>query len=146
MYIFKISFTNQNPEYDKHSELVHDFYCYLVSLSKTGNIFKRNYYVVRHNSTYSTEVNCPEMISLNSENLFATAKHMHEHIEKESNSEINFEFIGLDSDSLPYDVSINPSHIILRDGWSSPLICGDTNRPFWRIKKHQLKMTKYKSN
>ncbi len=132
MYAFDIIIKNKNPDYQY---LVSDSYGYVCSLERTGQVLQGEHKVTEDKGVIKISVICPEINSLALENSCAYVLEAISRIETQSGCKIEHRLMGRDPERLSYTVPEKSSYYILRTGWSSPLICGDTNDaiPLYKI-------------
>jgi predicted nucleic acid-binding Zn ribbon protein len=133
MYAFDISIKNYNSDY---KNLAADLSSYVYLLARTGQVLQREQrVVVNEKNTCRVPVLCPEIDSFALKNGTSYALDMYKKISEQSHSKIEYIPIGREADSLNYKVPENSSYYILRNGWSSPLLCGDTHQaiPLYKI-------------
>jgi predicted nucleic acid-binding Zn ribbon protein len=128
MYTFNIIIKNAST----YEDIVHHIYTYLHMLGDTGQILQREHLLVQKNNTIEIAVACPEMDSLDKKNCNQYGLEYQNKIEKGTGEKIEFVATGTEPDypSPRYDVPTKKSSFyILTYGWSSPLLCGDTDKP-----------------
>lgn len=134
MHTFDIIIKNNNPEYE---DIVHHTYTFLLYLTDSGQILWREHLLVQDNNTITIAVACPEIDSLDTKNCNEYAVQYLQKIEEGTGFKIEFIETGTEPDyPFPrYDVPEKSSYYILRHGWSSALMCGDTEKcvPFYKI-------------
>ena len=132
MYAFDIIIANKKftKKHDEQYEnWVHQAYDYVFHLERTGQILKTNGRVIINENTIRLSVVCPERSSLNIENCSSYNLEVIQQIEENTGSKIAYQLIGVDADYQNYKVPTKSSFYILRSGWTSPLLCGDTHQP-----------------
>ena len=148
MYAFEINITNNNfkEKYDQqYEDWIHFTYDYIYHLERTGQVLKTNGYVIINTNTIKVSVICPEKTSLNIENHSTYNIKTINRIEKNAKTKIKHHLTGVYADYQNYKVPKNSSYYILRTGWASPLLCGDTHQPIplYKIPKTDHNETDY---
>jgi predicted nucleic acid-binding Zn ribbon protein len=133
MHAFNITITN-NRFKEKHDQQyedwVHSTYNYIYFLERTGQIVKTKYHtIIVNDNTIQVTVFCPEMDSLSLKYCSKSNLKIIKQIELNIGTTIKTTFVGRDADNPNYVVPDNSSFYILRNGWESPLLCGDTHLP-----------------
>ena len=132
MYAYNIIIQNKNIQniHDKqYEQWVHDSYTYLYFLQSTGQIVQDKNQVILQGDTIKMPVFTFE------KEAFLDAyhdKHGLEHkkeIEENIGTKIEYELLGRDADNPNYFIPKNPSFLLLRFGWESAIMCGDTHKP-----------------
>jgi predicted nucleic acid-binding Zn ribbon protein len=129
MYTFDLIFKNKNPNYE---DIVHDIYTLTYMLGSCGQILQREHILCINGDATKVQVVCPEMGALDDTHANQDVLNWKNRIEKGLKNKIRYKYTGIEPDypSPRYDVPTEKSSFyILRYGWSSPLICGDTNTP-----------------
>lgn len=138
MYAFDIIIKNQRFK-EKHDQQYEDWvhlaYDYVFHLERTGQVLKNNHQIIINKNTIRIPVICPEKNSLEIKNCSSYNCEVIEKLETNSGSKIEAVLTGRDADNPNYTVPQTPSFFILRSGWESPLLCGDTHEsiPFYKI-------------
>lgn len=132
MKTFDIVLTNHNPKY---KDFIQDSYSYVYFLQRTGQILERVQYISKQENKLTIAVVCPEEKALAIKNCSSYAVAVLQKIEKNSKSKIKYIPTGIEPDFKDVAIPNKSSYYILRYGWSSPLICGDTFReiPLYKI-------------
>ncbi|MCF6351203.1 MAG: Zn-ribbon-containing protein [Flavobacteriaceae bacterium] len=132
MITVNILIKNNNSEY---KDFIDDVYTYIYFLQRSGQILEREQIISQHENTVTIPVVCPEKDALNLKNCNEYALKAFKNIEKHTDSKIEFIKTGIDPDYKNYKIPEKSSFYILRNGWSSPLICGDTYNamPLYKI-------------
>lgn len=132
MYVFDIIIKN-NQLKERHDQQyedwVHGAYNYVYFLERTGQIVKGKHQFSINDNIIRIPVTCPEKDSLSSKYCSEYNLKLIEEMEQNNGSKIETIYIGRDADNPSYIVPKNSSYYILRSGWESPLICGDTHSP-----------------
>ncbi len=132
MYAFDIIIKN-NRFKEKHDQQyenwVHWSFDYTYHLERTGQIQKRNHPVIVNDNIIRMPVITPEIDSMDSRYCSEYNLEVIEKIEQNSGSTIETVYLGRDANYPDYVVPHNSSFYILRYGWASPLLCGDTHKP-----------------
>ncbi|MCF6236025.1 MAG: Zn-ribbon-containing protein [Gammaproteobacteria bacterium] len=132
MYAFDIIIKNKRFK-EKHNQQYEDWidwaYDYVFHLDRTGQIIKKDHPIIVDDLTLRVPVICPEKDSLFLKYCSEYSLDLIEKIEKNTGSTIESIFTGRDAGNPNYTVPENSSYYILRNGWESPLLCGDTHRP-----------------
>ncbi len=132
MYGFEIIIENKNfkEKHDKqYEDWVHSAYDYVYHLERTGQILKTNGRVIVNQNTLSMAVVCPELDSMDKKNCSPYNIEIITQIEKNAGSKIKYHLKGRDADYQNYKLPEKSSFYLLRTGWASPLLCGDTHQP-----------------
>ena len=132
MYTFDIIFKNNNPAY---KEWASDCHLYVCFLERPGLVLQRDHLLIQNKKGIKIPVACPEKDSLALKNHCQYALNIIHKIEIGSGCQVEFVLTGKESESPRYGVPTNSSYYILRYGWSSPLLCGDTHHeiPLYKI-------------
>ncbi len=125
MYAFDIIIKNTNPKY---KSWVDDCSSYVHFLERTGQVSQREHMIILRGDTIRIPVFCPELNSLSSKYCSPYNLKIMSNIEK-NGCIIEHVQTGVDADNTDKDIARNPSFYILRAGWSSPLLCGDSHTP-----------------
>ncbi|VAW36445.1 hypothetical protein MNBD_GAMMA01-191 [hydrothermal vent metagenome] len=132
MYAFDIIIKNKNFKED-HDQQNEDWYHlssnYIYFLERNGQIVKGNHQMIINGNTLRIPVICFEKDSLRLKNCSIYNKEQIQKLEQLAGSKITFELRGRDGENPNYSVPQNSSFYILRCGWESPLLCGNTHRP-----------------
>ncbi len=131
MYAFDIIIKNNRlqEKYDQqYEDWVHLADSYVYFLERTGQIIAGKHQFSINANIIRIPVICPEKDSLSLKYCSAYNLEVIEKIEQNGN-EIEAVYIGRDSNNPNYKVPENSSYYILRSGWESPLLCGDTHQP-----------------
>ena len=133
MYAFKITLKNKNiqKKHDQqYEDWVHRMYDYVYFLERAGQIVKtKHHHIIVNKNTLQVTVLCPETDSLSLKYCSDYNLKLIEKIQQNAGAKLSAQFIGRDADNPNYKVPQNSSYFILRTGWESPLLCGDTHRP-----------------
>ncbi|MEN9434434.1 MAG: hypothetical protein RLZZ422_2023 [Pseudomonadota bacterium] len=128
MFVFEITIDNQNFAYDS---IEHDLYTFLALLESNRQVVPRDHLIVKEHNKFTVRVSCPEQDSISSKNSNEYAINFWQKIENHSQTSLVFNYIGEDIEyPLPrYALPEKSSFYLLRFGWYSPLICGDSDTP-----------------
>ena len=132
MHAFDIIIPNNRfqEKHDKQYEKwIHLAYSYVYQLDRTRQIIKRDHTVIIDDTTLRIPVVCPELDSLALKNHSSFCRKTREEIEENAGAKIVINPVGIDADNPDYKVPEHSSFYILRSGWESPLLCGDTHAP-----------------
>ncbi len=138
MYGFDIIIKNNllkekyGRQYEKWVNLSSD---YVYQLERTGQVLKNNHQIIINDNTIRISVICPEKKSLSSKyNSVYNVENIRQ-LEQTIGGKIQHLPTGRDADNISYKVPESASFYILRYGWESPLMCGDTNKsiPLYKI-------------
>lgn len=132
MHAFDIIIPNNRfkEKHDKQYEKwIHLAYSYIYQLDRTRQIAKRDHTVIVDNLTLRIPVICPELDSLALKNHSSFCRKTRAEIEQNAGAKIQMIPTGIDADNPDYQVPQKSSFYILRTGWESPLLCGDTHVP-----------------
>jgi len=132
MYAFDIIIPNNRfqEKHDKQYEnWIHLAYSYVYQLDRTRQIAKQDHTVIVDGLTLRIPVVCPELDSLALKNHSSFCRKTREEIEENADVKIKIVQVGVDADNPNYKVPEKSSFFILRTGWESPLLCGDTHQP-----------------
>ncbi len=132
MYAYDIIIKNKNLK-EEHDQQYEDWYHlssnYVYFLERNGQIVKNYHQMIINGDTIRIPVICFEKSSLDLKNCSLYNKEQVQELEQLTGSKITFELRGRDGENPHYTVPQNSSFYILRYGWESPLLCGDTHRP-----------------
>ena len=132
MYAFDIIITNKRfkQKHDKQYESwIHLAYSYIYQLDRTRQIIQREHTVIVDELELRIPVVCPELDSLALKNHNAYCLKTRKQIEENAGAQIKLVQTGIDADNPDYQIPKNSSFYILRTGWASPILCGDTHQP-----------------
>ncbi len=132
MYAFDIIIKNKNLKKGNDQQF-EDWYHlssnFIYFLERNGQIVKGNHQMIINGDTLRIPVMCFDRNSLNINNFSIYAKELIREVEQLAGNKITFKFRGRDGENLNYSIPKNSSFYILRYGWESPLLCGDTHSP-----------------
>jgi len=132
MYACNIIIHNKNIQSthdEQYEQWVHDAYTYLYLLESTNQIIRNKKQVIIQKDTVIMPVfTFEEKAFLNVYHDKYGLEHKNE-IEENIGTKINYEFLGRDADNPNYTIPKDSSFLLLRFGWESPILCGDTHRP-----------------
>ena len=111
------------------SELEHHLWDLLSFLYDTRQIVNDEYQFVRSGDSVRVSVACPEPSALMMTPPTRFIADKWAAIEALTQAKIEITQIGTDPNQAGYVIPQNPSFYILRQGWFSPLLCGDTGKP-----------------
>lgn len=132
MYAYEIII--QNHHFKKlhdiqYEKWVHDAYTYIYLLEASGQIVRDKSLVIIQGDTIRMPVLTfekePFLEAYHNTLGWAHKKGMQEHI----GGKIYHTLHGRDADNPNYKIPKNPSFLLLRFGWESALLCGDTHKP-----------------
>ncbi len=128
MPVFDITLDLSRCGYED-SEVEHALWSWLVCLHSAGQITNDDYVFVWKDTTLRVTVVCPEREALFIKTPMKYARQQRARLEAITGGGITFEEAGMEPQEGAYEVPRRSSFYILRSGWFSPLICGDTFRP-----------------
>jgi len=132
MYAYNIIIQNknlQNTHDTQYERWVHDAYTYLYFLEATNQILKDKAQVIINGDTIKMPVFAFE------KEAFLEAYHDRyglahkKEIEENIGTKIGYELLGRDADNPDYTIPKDSSFLLLRFGWESALMCGDSHKP-----------------
>jgi predicted nucleic acid-binding Zn ribbon protein len=129
MHTFNITIENKNPSY---LDLENDLCSYLSILTNSGQIAHNQFdFLATHKSKTTVAVACPELDSLDDKYTSVYGLSLKTKIESGTGNKIKSIKTGAELEDIhyQYQTPVHSSHYILRQGWSSPLLCGDTHKP-----------------
>jgi predicted nucleic acid-binding Zn ribbon protein len=128
MKVFDIIIDISKSGYED-TEIEHILWTYLVFLNNTSQITNDDYIFTKSGDTVRVRVVCPEPDSLFVESTTTYVKQARQKLEQLIGFPIRYKEVGTEPQASNYRVPQNSSFYILRYGWFSPLICGDTFTP-----------------
>ena len=143
MYSVDIIIENKNlkekhdQQYESWVNLASD---YIFHLERTGQILKTHGHISINGKTLKVSVFCPEKDAFSLKNCNPyNIKTIHK-LEQHTGSKIKHIITGREAEYADYVVPKNSSFYILRNGWDSPLICGDTHNaiPLYKFPRTDL--------
>ena len=132
MHVLSIALDTSESGFDdgttRGNDTEHAFWTYLSLLYDFRLITHPAQFFVRHGTKVTVQVQSPERDCIGLSNDFYVLKWKAE-LRSLTGKDVTIDFVGHSSTSELYQVPKKCSFLVLREGWFSPVLCGDTGAP-----------------